>query len=142
MHGDCAITARLLKQQRTMFRLAESGHGWSQKAIHLETGMGLSSIGQYARGETAMGGAAILKLAGVKDFPAELLTLLFEGTGRTVIDAETAEADWLGLAAESAGLAAEICHDAKDGFSPSEVGRLRTKTRALIAEASSLVEQG
>ena len=126
-----------------MFRLAESGHGFSQKAIHLETGMGLSTIGQYARGETTMGGAAILKLAGVKDFPAELLAVLFDGTGRAVVDVDLAEADWMALAADSAGVAAEICEASRDGvITPAEKARLRTRTRALIAEASSLVEGG
>lgn len=86
MADDCAITHRLLANQRTMFRIAEAGFGFSQKAIHLLTGIGLTTVGQYARGETAMGGAAIMKISGIKDFPAELLCLLFAGTGRIVLD--------------------------------------------------------
>jgi hypothetical protein len=111
MSHDCAITQRLLSNQRTMFRLAEAGFGFSQKAIHLLTGMSLSVIGQYARGETAMGGAAILKLSGIRDFPAELLTLLYSGTGRIVVDTpelsgSTAEYD--DLARGALALALEI----------------------------------
>lgn len=84
MQHDCSITQRLLRRQKTMFRLAERDYGITHKEVHHETGMSLSAIGQYARGETAMGGPAILKLAAWKDFPADLLTLLFDGTNRVV----------------------------------------------------------
>src|SRR5688572_10990406 len=88
MARDCMITARMCRNQRTMFRLAESQHGFTQKSIHLETGMSLSAIGQYARGETAMSGPAIYKLATVKDFPSELLSMLLDGTNRHIEDGE------------------------------------------------------
>ena len=111
MSHDCAITQRLLANQRTMYRLAECGFGFSQKAIHLLTGMSLSVIGQYARGETAMGGAAILKLSAIRDFPAELLTLLYAGTGRIIVDTPElmgSTADYDDIARGALALACEV----------------------------------
>ena len=86
MSHDCAITQRLKRRQKTMFRKAESEHGFTHKEIHFSTGMSLSAIGQYARGETAMSGPAMLKLADWKEFPAALLSILFSGTDRIVCD--------------------------------------------------------
>ena len=86
MAHDCTITQRLKRSQRTMFRLAERDHGITQSEVHHATGMSLSAIGQYARGETAMSGIAICKLAGWEDFPANLLSILLDGTRRVIAD--------------------------------------------------------
>ena len=73
------------RHQVVMFRAAAK-QGFSQKIIHFDTGMSLSVIDEYARGVTCMGGPAILALAGLKDFPSDLISLLFDGTGRIVAD--------------------------------------------------------
>lgn len=86
MAHSCNITQRLLRSQKTMFRLAEHDHGITQSEIHQSTGMSLSAVGQYARGETAMSGPAIMKLAAWSDFPSALLSKLFTGTERVVSD--------------------------------------------------------
>jgi hypothetical protein len=85
MAVDSAISDRLKHRQRVMFRAA-ADRGFSQKVIHFDTGLSLSVIDEYARGETAMGGPSILALASLPEFPAELISLLFDGTGRAVID--------------------------------------------------------
>lgn len=88
MAHDCNITQRLLRSQRTMFRLAERDHGITQSEVHHATKMSLSAIGQYARGETAMSGPAIMKLAAWQDFPSALLSILFSSTERAVCDVD------------------------------------------------------
>ena len=82
---DSAISDRMKRHQVVMFRAAAK-QGFSQKIIHFDTGLCLSVIDEYARGVTCMGGPSILALAGLKDFPSDLLSLLFDGTGRVVID--------------------------------------------------------
>lgn len=75
MAHDCAITAQLLRRQQAMF-LEASNRGITQKEIQCRTGLGRTNIGQYARGETAMGGAAMLKIR--KVVGAELFSMLFD----------------------------------------------------------------
>lgn len=85
MQHSCTITQRLMRAQRTMFRLA-AAHPFNitQTEMHHATGMSMSSLGQYSRGETAMSGPAIMKLASWQDFPASLLSILFSGSERIV----------------------------------------------------------
>lgn len=101
MRDLCTITSRFLANQMTFFRLAARA-GFSQKVIHLETGYSLSAIGQWARGESAMGGPAILALADVKDMPSDILSTILDGTNRHVVDGEDPEdaIDDLGDAAD------------------------------------------
>lgn len=133
MSHDCAITQRLLANQRTMYRLAECGFGFSQKAIHLLTGMSPSVIGQYARGETAMGGPAILKLSAIKDFPAELLTLLYAGTGRIIVDTPDlipSAAEYDDLARGALALAAAV-QEARSENSPGGPAIIHTEEELI-----------
>lgn len=117
MAHDCAITQRLKAKQRTMFRLAERDHGITHKIVHLETGMSLSAIGEYARGETAMSGPAIIKLANMEDFPAELLSLLLDGTNRHIADGED-DASCLDTLGDEADDIAREVRRARDPRSP------------------------
>lgn len=78
MQRDCTIAASVKRAQQTMFREAEK-IGITHKVIHFDTGgdhggLSLSAIGQYARGESAMGLPSLVKLIGV--VPANLLSLL------------------------------------------------------------------
>jgi hypothetical protein len=82
---DCRITAALLRQQQTVFRLAGT-QGVTHKLIHHETGLSLSVIGQYARGETAVSGPSLIKLFGV--IPDSLLSLLLPD-GRAIVRVPT-----------------------------------------------------
>lgn len=118
MHTVCAIAHRLKAKQRTMFRLAERDHSITHKVVHLETGMSLSAIGEYARGETAMSGPAIIKLASMEDFPAELLSLLFDGTNRHIANGEDDDSclDTLGDEAD------ELARDVRRARQPSSPG--------------------
>lgn len=139
MSSDCTITARLLSRQATVFRLAERDHGITQKLVHLETRMSLSAIGQYARGETAMSGPALLKLLAMPQFPAALLSLLFEGTGRHVADDSGDSGDHEATAdncVEFTGRYAAARKDASEAgpaIGPNEDRELRACARKLVA---------
>lgn len=143
LHSGCRITAGLLAAQQTMFRLAERDHGITQKLVHLETDMSVSAIGQYARGETAMGGPAILKLARMKQFPSELLSLLFEGTDRHVADDSDLEPDFDALGLEATDLGREV-QQARSPSSPGgtnivpiEKEAIRNRARRVCAKAAA-----
>lgn len=75
MARDCTITSKLKRRQEAMF-LEAANRGITQKELHYATGLSLSIIGQYARGETAMGMPAALKVRQVVG--AELFTMLFD----------------------------------------------------------------
>ena len=83
MQADCAITQTMKRAQITVFAQAAK-LGITHKVIHYDTGMSLSAIGQYARGETAMGGPCLIKLIGV--IPDDLLSLLLPD-GRLIVKA-------------------------------------------------------
>ncbi len=137
MAADCAITNRLRRRQKTMFRIA-ANDGFSQKVIHDHTGMSLTSLSEYARGLTTMSGEAILKLAEWRDFPAEVLTILFNGTGRELTDEgaqpEGGELDALGR--EGAHYLAEKADAEADGIVTTiEKGRLKKRARRIAIVA-------
>lgn len=134
MSSDCNITHGLLNRQREMFRLAEHQHGWSQKAVHHATGMSLSAIGQYARGETAMSGPAIIKLASVPDFPSDILSLLFTGTGRHVADDDRKDSDLDDLADAADELATDV-RRARHPNSPGGVNIVPIERECIVNKA-------
>lgn len=91
MVRDCTITAGVKRAQQTLFREAER-LGITHKVIHYDTGgdnggLSLSAIGQYARGESAMGLPVLVKLFGV--VPTELLSLLLPD-GFVIVSAKVA----------------------------------------------------
>lgn len=139
MNAECAITQGLLARQRTMFRLAERDYGITHKIVHLETGMSLSAVGQYARGETAMSGPAICKLAAMRDFPAALLTLLIDGTGRVFSDEVEQCTGLRELGCEAAGFTADLMEAERDGkVSDIETARLKARARRVASIASKV----
>lgn len=137
MAADCAITNRLRRRQKTMFRLAAS-EGFSQKIIHDHTGMSLTSLSEYARGLTTMSGDAIMKLAEWRDFPADILTTLFAGTGREVRDEGSDPVDGAlnELGREGAHFLAEKADAEADGVVDLSEKR-KLKRRAARVEAAA-----
>jgi len=75
MQRDCTITDALKRRQSALF-LEAGNRGITHKVVHYETGLSLSIIGQYARGETAMGMSAALKIR--KAVGAELFSMLLD----------------------------------------------------------------
>lgn len=75
MNHDCTITQQLLQRQKDLFRIAANA-GHTHKAIAGKTGLSLSAIGQYSRGETAVSGPTIIKLRHC--LGPSLVSLLFD----------------------------------------------------------------
>jgi hypothetical protein len=137
MAADCAITNRLRRRQKNMFRLA-ANEGFSQKVIHAHTGMSITSLSEYARGLTTMSGDAIMKLAEWHDFPAELISTLFAGTGRAVCDEgdEPDDGALHELGREGAHFLAEKADAEADGVvNLSEKRKLKRRAKKVEAAA-------
>jgi hypothetical protein len=88
----CEITQAVEMGQMLMFDMAYRKHGFSRKILHLETGIPLTTIKSYEEG-TAMPVAAFTKIAAVRNFPNELLSLVLDPSGKTIADAEPEETD-------------------------------------------------
>lgn len=75
--------------------------------------------------------------------PAAAINMLVEPGGVRFATADAQEANWDAIAASAAGLVAEVCEARKDGvINHVETAKLRARTRDLIAEAVSAVEEG
>ena len=72
---DHTIADQLKRRQQVMF-LAAADRGITQKELRYRTNLSATIIGQYARGETAMGMAAALNIRRVVG--AELFTMLLD----------------------------------------------------------------
>jgi hypothetical protein len=118
-----------------MLRLAERDHDITRKVICLSTGYSRTAVDEWARGDKAMSGPALVALASMPEFPAELLSLLFEKTGKHVVeDCDTADLDALGR--ETAGFTSDYVEAKSDGeIDASESSRLRARARRLTIVA-------
>lgn len=94
---ECEIAQAVSQAQMSMFDLAYRKHGFSRKILNLETDIPLTTLKSYEEG-TAMPIAAVVKIAAVKNFPNELVSLLFEPADKVVADAEPDEGDLDNLA--------------------------------------------
>lgn len=109
-------------------------------ALSRLTGFPASTLQGWAGGVT-MPHYAVLILS--LHLPAHAINLLFEPVGKRLIEAETVAANWNGLAAATAALAADICDAQRDGkITHIEDARLRNRSRTVIAEAQALVGGG
>ncbi|MCK0531473.1 hypothetical protein [Sphingobium agri] len=99
-----------------------------------------STLKSYANG-AAMPLHAVLA---IRPFlPAAAINMLTEPGGVRFATTDAQEANWDAIAASAAGLVAEVCEARKDGqIDHVEKARLRARTRNLIAEAVSAVEEG
>lgn len=78
VNRDCTIAAAFKRAQISVFEQAAE-RGITAKVIHYDTGgpgvgLSLSILGQYARGESAMGGPTLVRLIGI--VPDDLLSML------------------------------------------------------------------
>lgn len=105
MNRDCTITAALKRQQVTMFAAAKA-RGITASVIHWDTGgdnggISLSTIGQWSRGESAMGLEMLIRLIGI--IPDDLLSILLPD-GKSIVTDPTGDHD--GFAAKCIDFAA------------------------------------
>jgi len=89
----CEISDRVIKQQIRMFDLAERQHGMTLKVLHLETDIPTGTLRGWIAGTSMMPLDGFIKLAGVKGFPNELLSLALDIAGKSIADAEPEETD-------------------------------------------------
>jgi len=97
MRRECEIAQAVDMAQMHMFDLAYRRHGFSRKILNLETDIPLTTIKSYEEG-TSMPVSALVKIARVKGFPNELLSLLLEPADKILADAEPDETDLDNLA--------------------------------------------
>jgi hypothetical protein len=90
MARDCDISHAVEMAQTLMLDLAERKHGITRKALHLATGIPISTLKSYEEG-TAMPVTAFVKMAAV--IPNELLSLMLEPGEKAIADAEPDETD-------------------------------------------------
>ncbi len=142
MNRDCTITAGLKRAQVSMFNAAKQ-RGITATVIHYDTGgknggISLSTIGQWSRGESAMGLEMLIRLIGV--IPDEILSLLLPDGHRIVPAPETIDHDELArLALDLAAEHAAARHpDSEHGveIGPNEHNRLTAKATHLRAVAA------
>ncbi len=75
--------------------------------------------------------------------PAAAMNMLTEPGQVRFASVDGQESNWDAIAATAAGLVAEVCEARKDGkIDHIESAKLRERTRGLIAEAISAVEEG
>ncbi len=134
MHHECGITQRLLRRQKTMFRIAALD-GWSQTLIAQRAGLSPSSVGEYARGATTISGPSFMKLAEV--LPDELLSLLIPSGKHIVSAPDELDHDALGDLARDYVDAKVKAHRADSPMGPEiapcEDAALRSKVTQLRA---------
>ena len=141
MAADSAIARDVTARQVTMFAMfVGPGLFTTRAALAVASGVPASSLKEYATG-AAMPLHVALTLSRV--LPAEAINMLTEPAGKRLVNAEASDTNWDALACAAAGLVGEVCDARKDGkIDHVEDAKLRQRTRALIAEAQSAVEQG
>ncbi|TZG24889.1 hypothetical protein [Sphingomonas montanisoli] len=143
MFSDTILARETARQQREMFARyvgPNDPNKISNRALAKATGIGATTLAELANG-SAMTVAQMLALRSV--LPPEAINMLLEAGDARLVDAETAETNWDDLAANAAGLVSDVCEARRDGkIDHVEKGRLRKRTRELIAKAQHAVEDG
>ena len=121
-----------------MFRQAALG-GFSQDRIHSETHLPTTSLSDWATGKAKLSLLGLLRIAAIENFPTELLSLIFDGTGRHIEDDTADEGDHDRVAGGCIDFLAHktAAHhpesEAGVAIGPSEDRRLREVSRGLRA---------
>jgi hypothetical protein len=130
-----------IREQQRMFRLAERDHGLTPKALHIETGIPLTTL-KHWRTDTIIPLHSLRKL--VRVIPDELTSLLFTGTGKHIGTDPEEDGDMDGMA-ESAS---DLLHahvrarspNSPGGINivPSEAAEIKSIGRTLCAKARAV----
>lgn len=131
MHDVGRIVAALRSSQRAMFRECER-RGLTRKVIALDTGIPLSTLGTYIRGEATMPLEAVIALMGT--VPDDLLSLLPSIGGRAFVAADGEDPDLDAIGREAAHFTADLMDSKVDGVvTPMARDRLRGRVASLAA---------
>lgn len=87
------ISDAVRREQVRMFDLANRKHGLSLKVLHAETGISTSTLSGWINGTSMMPLDGFVKIAAIRDFPNELLSLVLDVGGKSVSDADGDEGD-------------------------------------------------
>jgi hypothetical protein len=142
MASDHLFAREVAERQRTMFALfVGPGLFVTRAALSAASRIPASTLKEWASG-TAIPFHDVMALS--RFLPAEAINLLCEPAGKRLVDDHADDgASWDGIAANAAGLTAEICEARRDGkISPSEDASLKRRVRTLIAEASAMTTGG
>jgi hypothetical protein len=135
MRNGCPTGQDVDARQADVFRMfVGQGKRISYAALQAATGVSSSTWKSYAHG-VSMPLENALRLISV--LPMEAGNMLIEPCGHKLVPLETAERDWLSLAAHSAAFASKVLtYQGTDGFiDHSEESDLIKEARALAAEA-------
>lgn len=136
MASDCPILHRTLAAQRAAFATASDPlrFGLTLKAIAHDSGIPLSTLCTYARGEAAMPLHAFAKLLPV--LPASITSRMIDGTGKHIADdADPGDHDTLaGKCIDFAAVHAQARHPQSPGgidIAPCERRAMDERAQAL-----------
>lgn len=116
------------------------GHGKriSFAVLAERTGIGLSSLKDYASGSSVPGGAALLRLVAV--LPQEAGDMLIEPCGYRLRPIDAEEDTWLSIGAEASMLTYELFDAQSDGrIDHREAEKLKARCRSLDAKLSGVL---
>lgn len=136
MCDPSAIKDQFLKNQKNFFRLAAKA-GFTQKIISLDTDYSTTAINQWARGTTAMGGPAMLAIISIKDIPAELISVLIDGTDRHIDDGEDDHGGLDALGDDADDVAREV-RRARSPDSPGGTEIIQQESARILKMAARL----
>lgn len=141
MSADSRLARDIEDRQVAMFAsfVGPSGH-ITRAALSAASKIPTSTLKSWAEG-------AAMPLHGVlairPHLPAAAINMMTEPGGVRFASCDAQDANWDSIAASAAGLVGDICEARKDGsIDHVESAHLRARTRNLIAEAVSAVEEG
>lgn len=139
MRDDNTLQQNVVAAQKRMFRLAERDYGLTRKVLHLETGIGMSTLASYVKKDATatMSIVAFVKLCRV--IPDELTSLCLEPAARFVGTDIEGDGDLDALEVEASGVVHEIAKAKRDKVvTTQERGLIRDCTRRMMPSARAV----
>ena len=139
MSAESRIAQEVAERQVMMFSMfVGPGTPMTRAALAVRTGVPESTLKSYANG-AAMPLHVALVLR--KFLPREAMNMLTEPADVRFAPVEQEEANWVGIAAATSGLVAEICNAQADGtIDHVEKAKLQARARAVTAQLSDAID--
>ncbi len=141
MSAENGIAQDIADRQVEMFAMfVGEGRRITRAALSAASRIPTSTLKSWAAG-AAMPVHGLLTLR--KFLPPEAIDMITEAGGARMVGITKTETNWDQIAAGAAGLVGEVCEARKDGvIDHVEDGKLKSRTRALIAELAEAVSEG
>lgn len=130
------VTEQLLRNQANFFRLAAKD-GFTQKVFSLDTGYSIATVNQWALSKCAMGGPALLAIISIKEIPADLISVLIDGTDRHIDDGEDDHGGLDALGDDADDVAREV-RRARSPDSPGGTEIISIESACILRKAARL----